>query len=283
MKRIIPVLAALLLLLALPLMAQEQDASAQTSDPAQNSDTVQDQTESQGTDAALPAEAYGLPVRGQKIEEDRTFLVLGEEGAEILLSADVEPDAERIQALSSLSSSLRSSSGITVEEIRAINSADRLVILVLPSKLMAGTTDCAASLPGGLQFIYSSNYEYDFRVLAGGRYIRMKGIYTAFSALQQNIADVLADPLAYTVKQDPLAAAREVAELETRVDRLEAALITSMNGGRALPESAVSRLREYRKAEPGISKAAAGAKLSAEGIQLSQRELDIAFSVLFGE
>ncbi len=256
MKRIIPVLAALLVFsLSASLAAQENGIS----------------------------EAYGLPLLGNKDEDGRTFLVLGEKGSEILLSVDAEPSEDRIQALKSLAASLRANPDISINEIRAINSADRLVVLVLPSKLMASTADCASSLPGGLQFTYSFNYEYDFRILAGGRYLRMSGLYTDFSMLQRSISEVLNDPAAYAVKMDPLATAREAEELEARVARLEAALIASINGGKALPQGALEKLRAYRKADPSLTKAAALAKLNSEGIPLSSHELDIAFSVLFGE
>jgi hypothetical protein len=238
--------------------------------------------------SAQPSEsaplAYGLPLLGDKTEEGRRFLVLADpSGSEILLSADSEPDEARMSALTTLTKSLRESKSLAISEIRAVNYADRLQIVVLLQALAIDGKDQASSLPSGLQFYYENGYEYDFRVKANDRFVRVKGLYTSFADLTWLIGQAIADPAAYIAETEPLALAHRMDELSRRANILEAALMASMNGGKAIRIEAIQRLKELREAEPKLAKAPALSKLKAEGLALTPKEIDIAYLVLFGE
>lgn len=148
----------------------------------------------------------------------------------------------------------------------------------------------AGVLPSGLQFFYEGGYEYDFRLRAQDRFLRIKGIYTSWDDLSWLIGQAIADPAAYIAHTEPLALARRIDELagtieglKGRLNSLEAALMASMNGGKAISPGAIQKLKEFREAEPKLAKTSALAKLKTEGLALSPKELDIAYLVLFGE
>lgn len=286
MQRFIPALLAIALSLTasslaaedLPQAAPAGPAAVQTAEPAAQT-------------AADAASAYGLPLLGDKTEEGRRFIVLADpSGGEILLSAEAEPDEARVKALTTLTRALRAAKGLSMGEIRAINYADRLQVVVMPQAFSIDGKDLASSLPSGLQFFYEGDYEYDFRLRAQDRFVRIRGLYTSIADLAWIIGKASADPAAYIADTEPLALARRVDELagsmaglNGRIDFLEEALMASMNGGKAIPSGAVRRLKELRGAEPKLAKASALAKLKAEGLALSAKELDIAYLVLFGE
>jgi hypothetical protein len=241
--------------------------------------------------AANEAFAYGLPLLGDKTEDGRRFLVLADpSGSEILLSVEAEPDEERINALTTLTKDLRAAKGLSIDEIRAINYADRLQVVVMPRAFLIDGKDGASALPSGLQFFYEGDYEYDFRLRAQDRFVRIRGLYTSLADLAWIIGKASADPAAYIADTEPLALARRVDELagsigglNGRIDSLEAALMASMNAGKAIRPEAIRKLKEFRGAEPKLDKASALARLRAEGLALSPKEIDIAYLVLFGE
>jgi hypothetical protein len=287
MQRFIPAFLAIALFMTasglaaedIPQTAPADPAAAQSAEPAQPS--------------AQPAanEAYGLPLLGDKTEEGRRFLVLADpSGGEILLSVEAEPDEARLKALTTLTKALRTAEGLSMGEIRAINYADRLQVVVIPQAFLIDGKDEAASLPSGLQFFYAGGYEYDFRLRAQDRFVRIRGLYTSIADLAWIVGKASADPAAYIADTEPLALARRVDELtgsigglNGRIDSLEAALMASMNGGKAIRPEAIRKLKELHGAEPKLAKASALAKLKAEGLALSPKELDIAYLVLFEE
>ena len=214
-------------LLAVALLMTASGLSAEDA-PQADSATVETKAEQSTQPSTNEPSAYGLQLLGDKTEEGRRFLVLADpSGSEILLSVDSEPDEARIKALTELTKSLRASKALAIAEIRAINYADRLQIVVLPQTLAIDGKNEASSLPSGLQFYYESGYEYDFRVKADDRFVRVKGLYTSFADLTWLIGQAIANPAAYVLETEPLALAHGVDALTKRVDTLEVALMES--------------------------------------------------------
>lgn len=173
--------------------------------------------------ASKSQQAYGLPLLGQRVEDGNTFLVLQDTPkTEILLCTQAEPDAKRVKAILALVASLRSWQAAAVSQIRIVNYDDRFQLLALLSRFVVNGENQAVNLPGGIQFYYDQGgYDYDFRIKAGGLFVRAKGLYSALDDIVLVATRIIKDPAGFVLASDPLYSIRHFGELEDRVATLE--------------------------------------------------------------
>lgn len=216
-------------------------------------------------------QAFGLPLLGQKTSEGITFLRLQDTPkTEILLNAQVDPDAKRMKAITTLAASLRSWQAASITEMRVVNYEDRFQLLALVSKLTVGAENVAPSIPGGMFFVYTaSGYEYDFRIKAGGLFVRAKGLYSSYDELVAVVARILKDPAGFVLASDPLYSIKHFGEVEARASQLENRA-TQLEAAAAQLESKAARL-EAEKAELAAQLEAQKAELKAENAALDAK------------
>jgi hypothetical protein len=187
--------------------------------------------------AAMGAAAYdltgsGFSKSGERDEDGKTFAVLADEaGGELLFCAEAEPDAERLSALKSLYEAVRAWPGFEAQAIRAVNYADRLQLVAIPSRFEVDGQDLVQAVPSGVQLFRSAApqaaTEYDFKVKSGQSVLRVRSVYTGWDELSAAALAAYRDPAAYIQARDPLYALKRFAEIEAKVDSLDELLLGS--------------------------------------------------------
>ncbi|HUW39691.1 MAG TPA: hypothetical protein VMV90_01675 [Rectinemataceae bacterium] len=261
---------------------------------------------------AFDFSAVGLSPAGTSVIDGRSFTRLTDpSGGTLFFASEVEPSDARVAALKAIVASIRSWKTVQPSQIRAINFADSLEVLVMPSSFKSGDLDLTRALPSGIHLFYNGGTTYDFKVKSGQYIVRVRALYTGEDDLVAHAVDAYRNPQTYAAAYDPAAlvkrllaveslAASEagkikaleartagddtaIAALQKRVDRDETALMASLNGGTPVNPASIARLVELKRNDPSLGKASAATQLEADKLGLKPGELDIAFFVLFGE
>ncbi|MDA8427398.1 MAG: hypothetical protein M0Z80_14825 [Treponema sp.] len=256
--------------------------------------------------------AAGLSPAGTSVIDGRSYTKLTDpSGGAFFFSAEAEPSDARVTALKAIVASIRSWTTVQPSQIRAINFADSLEVLVMPSSFKSGDLDLTQALPSGIHLFYDGGTTYDFKVKSGQYIVRIRGLYTGESDLVAHAVDAYKNPQTYAAAYDPVAILRRllalesrtagdaaklqslearlsgddaaIAALQKRAQRDETALMAALNGGKPINPASVARLSELKRGDPSLSKARAATQLEAGKLGLKPAELDIAFFVLFGE
>jgi hypothetical protein len=240
----------------------------------------------------------GFAPSGTQSIDGRTYTKLTDpSGGVLLFASEAEPDDARMAALKSVAASLRSWKSMQPAQIRAINFANTLQVIVLPASFQSDGVDLAPAVPTGIQFFYNGTTTYDFKVKSGQYIVRVRGLYTGEDDLLAQTLAAFKNPAAFAEAADPVALLKRIAALEARAagdeariktlekrsEREETALMAALNGGTPVNPAAIARLSELRRNDPTLSKEKAAAQLGAENLVIKPSELDIAFFVLFGQ
>ncbi len=248
--------------------------------------------------SAYDFSSAGLSPSGTKVIDGRTFTELTDaSGGVILFAAETEPDDARVAALKSIAASLRSWKSMQPAEIRAVNFADALQVIVFPASFQSEGVNLLSAVPTGIRFLFNGATAYDFKIKSGRYIVRVRGPYTCEAELTAQAVAAFKDPQAFTEASDPVALLKHIVALEARTagdetrirvlerraERDETALMASLNGGTPINPAAVARLIELKRGDPTLDRAKAAARLDAEKLSVKPGELGIAFFVLFGE
>ncbi len=181
--------------------------------------------------SALCAAAYdlagtGFSPAGERVEDGRTFAVLDDgSGGELLFCAEADPDARRFDELRVLYEAVKSWPGLEAPTVRAINYAERLQVVAIPSRLAVEGEDLAPALPSGIQLFRSgaaaAATEYDFKVKSGKNVIRVRSVYTGWEELSQAALSAYRDPAAFVQARDPIYSLRRFADLDGQVAEVD--------------------------------------------------------------
>jgi hypothetical protein len=247
----------------------------------------------------------GFTQTGERSEDGKTIAVLADEsGGEVLFDAETEPSGDRLSALRSLVAEIRSWEAFQPAEIRAVNMADRLQVSAIPRSFVVDGVALEQALPGGIQLLYKTATEYDFKVKSGKYVVRVSSVFTGLPELEAAALAAFKDPASFIATRDPLYVQKrldelldKVADFESRIATIEQAnkellsneakakpaILAALNGGRPIREDALAKLIELKRQDPALDKKNAPAALRAAGYVLSLSEISAIYLVEFGE
>jgi hypothetical protein len=195
--------------------------------------------------AALDFESYGFTKAGEKDVDGKTISVLTDpSGGEIFLDAEVEPSEERANVLRSLVAEVRSWRNLKAAEIRAINSADRLMLIVIPSSLEVEGVALTEALPGGINLYYGKATEYDFKVKSGRFVVRVASLFTTEDELEAAALSAYKDPSAFIAARDPAYVQKHLDELAAKIEELETATFGSIESAASTADQTKTKAQE---------------------------------------
>jgi hypothetical protein len=125
------------------------------------------------------------------------FLVEDELGNRATVLAEKPITAERARPLLQQWLTLRNLRDVEVAETRIVLSDSLTQIVLIPRRYLYEDVDLAAFLPAGLQFYANEALYYDFRMLVGHYFLRMRGEYTSEEQLSRTLNAAAKTPVAY--------------------------------------------------------------------------------------
>jgi hypothetical protein len=279
--------------------------------------------------SALSIAAYdftgsGFTQKSERTEGGKSIAILGDEsGAEVLFSAEAEPSSQRISVLRALVAELRSWSNLQIAEIRAVNRKDQLQVTAIPRSFTVDGVSLGQAIPGGIQLLYNTATEYDFKVKSGKYVVHVSSVFTSEAELEAAALAAFKDPAAFIATRDPLFVQKRLDELaaqasdfaakaddlaarlaaveavtfdvsngakeertskaENEIEKLKTLLLATLNGAKPIKPEAVAKLVELKKADPSLDKKNAPKALKAAGFSLSASEISAIYLVEFGE
>ncbi len=160
---------------------------------------------------------------GERTMDGKTVAILADaSGGELLLEAEAEPAPERLLALQSLVAEVRSWDNFEPVELRAVNMAERLQLTAIPRKFVVEGVDLAPAIPGGVQLLFKTATEYDFKVRSGKFVVRVGSVFTDLGELEAAALAAFKDPSGFIATRDPLYVQKRLDELFDRADAIEA-------------------------------------------------------------
>ena len=195
--------------------------------------------------AALDFESYGFTKTGEKDADGKTISVLTDpSGGEIFLDTEVEPSEKRAEALRSLVAEVRSWRNLQAAEIRAINSADRLMLIVIPSSFEVEGVSLTEALPGGINLYYGKATEYDFKVKSGRFVVRVASLFTTEDELEAAALSAYKDPSAFIAARDPAYVQKHLDEFAAKIEELETATFGSIESAASTADQTKTKAQE---------------------------------------
>lgn len=237
-----------------------------------------------------------LTPEGEVAIDGKPWVVYSDPGGMRVLVARPIP-GYAIERLERVVSFVRAWKVIAPSEIRADFSGgeeggDYVVIV---SRVTSASKDYATHIPSGIRLRFSGTLLYDFRVKSGDYFVRVRGVLVDDASLVEEIAMAVDYPAAYIAERDPSWAASRILELEGTIESsrlaigaLRESLAAHMNKGlfgRPRPVSAamVELVYRLKLEKPDADRAMALVYAKSMGHTTSTKEIDIIFSVWFGE
>jgi hypothetical protein len=274
--------------------------------------------------AAYDFSGSGFTQKSERTEGGKSIAILTDEsGGEVLFSAEAEPSSQRISVLRALVAELRSWSNLQIAEIRAVNRKDQLQVTVIPLSFTVDGVALGQAVPGGIQLLYKTATEYDFKVKSGKYVVHVSSVFTSEAELEAAALAAYKDPAAFIATRDPLFVQKRLDELaaqasdfaakaddlaarlaaveavtfdvsngakeertskaENEIVKLKTLLLAALNGAKPIKPEAVAKLVDLKKADPSLDKKTAPKALKAAGFSLSASEISAIFLVEFGE
>jgi hypothetical protein len=164
--------------------------------------------------AAYDFSGSGFTQKSERTESGKPIAILGDEsGGEVLFSAEAEPSPQRISVLRALVAELRSWSNFQAAEIRAVNRKDQLQVTAIPRSFTVDGVALGKAVPGGIQLIYKTATEYDFKVKSGKFVVHVSSVFTTEAELEAAALAAFKDPEAFIATRDPLFVQKRLDEL----------------------------------------------------------------------
>lgn len=184
---------------------------------------------------------------------------------------------------------------LRIREIRFDVEEERLKIVVFPETLRLEGQDISSFIPAGLFLIYENDMVYDFRMMKGAVFMRIKGLYINEIELLKKMDSALKNPDAYIKRNDPDYILSKLEELDQSVEvlqlenyRLKIALMSLQNRGlfgKVYPvdQQLLKKVIQIRKEAPNLSRTELETRLRADNYRFSSRELYLIFAVVYNE
>jgi len=264
--------------------------------------------------AAFDFSGSGFTQVGVSPTDSKTVILVDKAGGQLLFDVEVDPSAGRLAALRSLVAEIHSWKNVTIAELRAVNSTDRLQVTLIPNTFAVGGVDLQAAVPEGIQLFSDTATEYDFKILSGNTVLRVRSVYTSEDDLDAAALAAYKDPSSFLAARDPLYVQKRLNDASSRLAALEGqnagdkkaladlatikeqdaerdaqwvrtrmAILAALNGSKPVDAVAASKLDDLKKANPQLTKADAAKALKDAGVSLKSAEISAIFLVDFGE
>jgi len=271
--------------------------------------------------SAAGFEDSGYTITGKSVEDGKDVYALQDAGGfpfTVVLAG--EPTRRQQESLKALIGIFRSLQRVPIASLRIAFAGEAAEIILVPRPFSHQGQELASFMPSGMQFYYDGYLEYDFRMKADNLFFRVRGQFFAEDQFLDRLAGAARNPAAFIHANDPEFVYRRLLELEKKMDDTAAwgraaldglerkndglaaessdlereflllryALLVLHNrgffGSIRLPSGkGIERLVEMKKGEPSLSRETAAARLRAEGIEMSSKEVFLVFSVYFNE
>lgn len=169
-------------------------------------------------------------------------------------------------------------------------------IIVIPSQYVYKNTDFMPHIPGGMVFIYDDYLRYNFRVNKDNFFLRINDRFINEEIISMRIKEAVDDPVAYLTKRDPEYFLQKLTELESQqqvlkesFNRIARSVLYFQNtgflgfGNTPVKNSVIRKIIELKTADPSIKADGIKAKLSAEKIDASDKEIKLVLNVFYNE
>ncbi len=184
---------------------------------------------------------------------------------------------------------------LKIREIRFDIEEGILKIVVLPESLKLEGNDISSFIPAGIFLAFDQDMVYDFRMMKGAVFMRIKGLYINETELLKKMDQALKNPDAYIKRNDPDYILAKLEELDQSVEvlqldnyRLKIALMSLQNRGlfgKVYPvdQQLLKKVVEIRKEAPNLTRPELEKRLLSQGQKFSKRELYLIFAVVYNE
>ncbi len=182
-----------------------------------------------------------------------------------------------------------------IKEIRFEVKDMDMKMVVLPQVLKVDGQDISANVPAGLFLYFEEGMTYDFRMMKGVAFMRIKGMYINESELIKKMSQAMKNPDAYIKRNDPDYILSKLEELDMALEtvqlenyRLKIAVLSLQNRGlfgkvTPIDTQLLKKVIQMRKDEPTISRQELEAKLKAQGEKFNRKSLYLIFAVVYNE
>jgi hypothetical protein len=141
-------------------------------------------------------------------------------------------------------------------------------------------------------FYYQGDLMYDFRMMSGSVFMKIKGLFINEDALLRKIRQAVTDPDAYIRREDPDFFLSKIDQLEgemelmkTEVFEAKYALVCLMNRGllgyRPVSREFVNAVLQYKTDHPNAGLNDIAAAFTTQGLRFSKKELKLVLDVFY--
>ncbi len=228
----------------------------------------------------------GYSVLSQRQEEGITlFEVRSPQGNRFIVGR--AGDTFTAQQLSNLETVRRTFFGfdtIRIDSLKVLFYEDRAEILLVPSRISYDGTNLLQYIPSGMQFYLRESLQYDFRMVVGEFFVRVRGEFLSEEQLLNRMSEAAANPVAFVQSTDPRYLFEQLNEIRDSIDEAESVAVSTAEDIRAQlsqrVEQAQRELRESQRAARELQNALTELAQAHEELQASHEELQTSHMTL---
>ena len=247
--------------------------------------------------SAFDWETKGIRVLESGGSDDENFILLEDSSSiQMRIRFRNELDEKWAAAAADLFRNFKSWNYMKMSRIEFFVTNNTMEIIVIPFQYSYKNTDFTPHIPGGMVFIYDDYLRYNFRVNKDNFFLRINDRFINEEILSMRIKEAIDDPVAYLTKRDPEYFLQKLTELEGEQqilketqERLARSILYFQNtgflgfGNTPVKNSVIRKIIEIKTADPSIKADAIKAKLSAEKIEASDKEIKLVLNVFYNE
>jgi len=202
---------------------------------------------------------------------------------------------EQVGSLLQIKDMIATWTRIVPESVSFIPTEGGLEILVLPRVVVYKGQNFLPYLPAGMRFSWRMGLVYDFRMMIDTNLVRIRGPYESEDELLARMHRAVMYPLLYMRSEDMDVVLQKLESIEERQVVLEvenAALkklwLAYLNRNlfgkwRPIADEKIDRVVALKKTSSYLGRKDIYQKLRSEGMDISQKEVDLILRVYFGE
>ncbi len=166
---------------------------------------------------------YGYKVIDSFEEQDTTVYVVEDQAGNRFEFIGSDITARQAGLLMNLRKEFEGLEFIKIKSLRIGLADSRIESIIIPESFTYMGTDLTQYLPSGMQFYYENYLEYDFRMLIGKLFVRLKGQFFSEVALAERMVEAVADPVRFIQTHDPEYIIKKLVAVDETLERLKAA------------------------------------------------------------
>ena len=175
---------------------------------------------------------------------------------------------------------------IRIDSLKVLFYEDRAEILLVPSRISYDGTNLLQYIPSGMQFYLRESLQYDFRMVVGEFFVRVRGEFLSEEQLLNRMSEAAANPVAFVQSTDPRYLFEQLNEIRDNIDEAERAALSTAEEIRTQlsrrVEQAQRELRESQRAARELQNALTELAEAHEELQVSHQALQSAHEDLLG-